>query len=113
MPPSRAHPREPFRCEVSRGDGSATVRAIGELDLATASVLHDQLAELRDAGFRQLIVDLRELVFMDSTGLRCILDYDAQGRNDGFSIGLNQGPSAVRRVFEITGTAAHLSFVDA
>src|SRR5688572_415208 len=104
---------QPFRCEVSRQDGTATVRAVGDLDLATVPVLKDQLAELRDAGFRRLILDPGGLEFMDSTGLRCILDYDSQAQNDGFSIGLLPRPRAVQRVFEITGTTARLPFIDA
>ena len=104
---------EPFRCEVAREDGAATVRAVGALDLATVPVLDDQLAGLRDAGVRRMIIDLRGLHFMDSSGLRCILKYDSLARNDGFSIELIQGGRAIRRVFELTGTTAHLPFVDA
>jgi anti-anti-sigma factor len=104
---------EPFRCEVSGEHGTATVHAVGALDVATVPVLDSQLAELRDAGIRRLILDLRGLDFMDSTGLRCILKYDAEARLDGFSIELIHGPHAVRRVFELTGTTAHLPFIDA
>ena len=106
------HDAESLRCEVLREDGTATVRAVGALDLATVPELDDQLAGLRDAGFRRLILDLRGLHFMDSSGLRCILKYDSLARNDGFSIELVQGPRAVQRVFELTGTTAHLPFVD-
>ena len=102
-----------FRCRVSRQDGTAIVRAIGELDLATVHILDDQLAALRDAGYRRLILDLRNLAFIDSAGLHCILRYDSQARQDGFSIELVQGPPAVRRIFEITGTNAHLPFTHA
>ena len=112
-PHTSLHEAEQLRCEVSREDGAATVRAVGALDIATVPVLDDQLAELRDAGFRRLIVDLRGLYFMDSSGLRCILKYDSLARNDGFSIELIQGSRAVRRVFELTGTTAHLPFIDA
>jgi anti-sigma B factor antagonist len=111
-PHKRRRLPEPFRFETSREDTTATVRAIGELDLASAPVLDDHLAELRDAGFRRLILDLRGLEFMDSTGLRLILDYDSQARNNGFSIALIRGPSAVQRIFDLTGTAAQLPFVD-
>jgi anti-sigma B factor antagonist len=104
---------EPFRCEVSRAGAAATVRAVGALDVASVPVLDDQLAELRNAGFRRLIIDLRGLHFMDSTGLHCILKYDALARNDGFSIELIRGSRAVQRVFDVTGTAAQLPFADA
>ena len=104
---------ELLRCEVAREDSTATVRAIGALDIATVPVLDAQLAELRDTGFRRLILDLRGLSFMDSTGLRCILEYDAQARNDGFSIELIRGSHAVQRVFDLTSTTAQLPFIDA
>jgi anti-sigma B factor antagonist len=114
-PPQHAVPldTEPFRCDVAREDGTAILRAVGALDIATVPVLDDRLAELRDAGFRRLILDLRGLDFIDSTGLRCILRYDARARLDDFSIELIQGPRAVRRVFDVTGTTAYLPFVDA
>jgi anti-anti-sigma factor len=59
-----------------------------------------------------LIVDLSELDFMDSVGLRLLLAVDADARRDGFSIALVRGPAAVQRVFEITGTADVLPFTD-
>jgi anti-anti-sigma factor len=67
---------------------------MGELDLATVPILHAELAALRNAGFRRLILDLSRLEFVDSTGLRCILDYDGEARRDGFTIALIRGPEA-------------------
>jgi anti-anti-sigma factor len=106
-------PPAPFRCEVSREDGSAILRPVGALDLATVPNLDDQLVELRDAGCRRLIIDLRGLYFMDSSRLRCILKYDSQARNNGFSIELIRGSRAIQRVFELTGSTARLPFTDA
>jgi len=102
-----------FRCEVSGKRDTAKVRALGELDLGTVAILDAKLAELREAGFRLMIADLSGLSFIDSTGLRCILEWDAEARRGNISIALVQGPRAVQRVFELTGTAARLRFVDA
>jgi anti-anti-sigma regulatory factor len=49
---------------------------------------------------------------MDSTGLRCVLRLDAASRADGFSLGLVAGPPAVQRIFDMTGTADRLPFVE-
>ena len=111
-----AHPppdAEGFDCEIVRERDAGRIRISGALDLATVPILEAELTALRQAGVRRLILDLRGLGFMDSTGLRCILVRDAEARQDGFSFALVAGPRAVQRVFELTGTAARLTFIDA
>ena len=100
-----------LRCEVSPERDTVRVRPIGSLDLATVPVLEQQLEELRDAGFRRLIVDLGGLRFMDSTGLRLALRWHAAAQQDGFEIGFVPGPPAVQRVFELTRVSEHLPFI--
>ena len=113
MPLESAGHSEPFSCEVRPERGAARVLALGSLDLIAAPVLEAQLRELRDAGFRRLIVDLSGLRFMDSTGLRLLLTWDADSRRDGFAIEIVPGPPAVQRVFELTGTSGRLPFTGA
>jgi stage II sporulation protein AA (anti-sigma F factor antagonist) len=103
---------EAFRCDVSRERDTASVRTVGELDIATAPVLSAQIASLREAGCRHLTIDLSDLRFMDSTGLRFLLECYAEARQDGFTLALLPGPPALQRVFELTGTTSHLPFVD-
>jgi len=88
------------------------VSPVGELDLATVPTLDACLVELREAGFRELIVDLGRLEFIDSTGLRLLLQYDAEARQDGFHFCLTRGPRAVQRVFELSGADGLLTFTD-
>ena len=109
---SRTEPVEPFRCEISRERDTAHIRPWGELDLDTAALLGAELDALRAEGFRRLILDLRAVDFLDSSGLRCILEYDAEGRQDGFSLALVQGSPTIQRVFELTQTLSRLSFID-
>jgi anti-anti-sigma factor len=103
---------EPFRCEISREHDSARILAIGELDVATVPIVKAELDALRDAGIRRLTLDLSRLDFMDSSGLRWILNCDAEARRDGFTIALVPGSQAIERVFELTSTRAHLPFID-
>jgi len=70
-----------------------------------------ELQELREAGFRQLIVDFAGLSFMDSTGLRLVLKWQATASQDGFEIGFMRGSPAVQRVFELTCTTDHVRFI--
>ena len=101
-----------LRCEVLPERDAVRVRPIGNLDMATVPVLEQQLEELREAGFRRLIVDLGGLWFMDSTGVHFALKWHAAAQQDGFEIGFAPGPPAVQRVFELTGTSEHLPFID-
>jgi hypothetical protein len=50
-------PEEPFRCEVMPERDAVKVRPVGELDMDTAPVLDAQMRELRDSGFRRLVLD--------------------------------------------------------
>jgi anti-sigma B factor antagonist len=100
-----------LRCEVLPEREAVRVRPIGSLDIATAPVLEQQLKELRDAGFRRLIVDLGGLCFMDSTGVHLAHKWHSAARQDGFEIGFAPGPPAVQRVFELTGMTEHVPFI--
>ena len=72
-----------FGCEVRPERGAVRVLPHGELDAGTRPLLEAQIGELHDAGFRRLILDLSQLDFMDSTGLRLILGWDAEARKMG------------------------------
>jgi anti-sigma B factor antagonist len=101
-----------FRCHVSRERDTASIRTVGDLDLATVPTLAACLARLRTAGCRHVIFDLSDLAFMDSSGLRFILECHAESRQDGFTMALVPGPPAVQMLFKLTGTRDRLPFVD-
>ena len=88
-------------------------RVTGELDIAAASGTGDRIVAAVPRTARGLVVDFRELEFIDSTGLRLVLRLDAESRQDGFELRLVPGGAAIQRVFELTGTAGMLPFTDA
>ncbi len=102
---------EPFLCEVDPARESVYARPFGELDLATVPVVEARLRELHEAGWKTIILDLRGVRFLDSSGLRMILEWDAMSRADGFSFGIVPGPPPVQRLFELTNLTGHLPFV--
>ena len=108
---SRGRPT-PFECEVSTSAEVTRLRLIGELDIASTPILQAAITTARDVGSRSLVLDLTRLEFIDSSGLRCILDADTEARQDGSSIALIQGPPAVQRIFELTNTDTHLRFIE-
>lgn len=103
---------EPFRIEVEPSRDVVRVIPVGDLDLATTDNLRDEIERLHGAGFNRLVLDLRQLRFMDSTGLRLILEVDAGSRDDGWDFSLVRGPDAVQRLFELTNLTGRLDFVD-
>ncbi len=101
---------EPFYVEVELGRDAVRVVPIGELDLATVPELASQIKELRDVGYERLVLDLRRLKFIDSTGLHLILKLDGQARREGREFLVIPGPPAIQRVFEVAGIDGYLNF---
>jgi len=105
-------PPDLFSCEVRRDDGSGLVRPAGDLDLETVHRVESALAELRDEGCGSLVLDLRGLTFMDSTGLRLVIRWHAAARDEGFRFAVVPGPDIVQRIFRLTGMDAHLTMAE-
>lgn len=101
----------PFRCDVDAEPGRVRVTPRGELDLATAPDVERRLRELRESGFDHVLLDLRELAFMDSSGLRLVMHEDAAARADGRTFHVVPGVPAVQRIFELACVTERLTFV--
>jgi anti-anti-sigma factor len=99
-----------FRCEVVPDRETVVVRPVGELDLATVPVVDAQLADLWSVGFTRLVLDLRGVGFLDSTGLRMLVAWQTHGSIDGLVFGVIPGPPAVARALDIAGIADHLTY---
>jgi anti-sigma B factor antagonist len=93
---------------------SVRVAVSGELDLSSALTFEEELRRIEESCTPTLLVlDLRSLKFMDSTGLRLILSAHARAVNRGRKLAIVEGGEAVRRIFKITGVLERLNFVDA
>jgi anti-sigma B factor antagonist len=105
-------PPDSFFCESGRNGDAAWVRPVGELDLDTVPHLEDELAKLRAQGDPRLVLDLRRLTFMDSTGLRLLIRWDGVAREEGFEFAIVPGPDVVQRVIRLTGMDDQLTVAD-
>jgi anti-sigma B factor antagonist len=102
----------PFGVSLRDGGPDAVwVRVVGELDVATAPRLAQTLRSAELCA-RRLVLDLRELAFMDCGGMRVIVNASVRARKAGRRLVIVRGPSAVDRVFTLTGTAAALEIID-
>jgi anti-sigma B factor antagonist len=104
-----------FSISTSERDGRAVVVPRGELDLATAPELDAVVNERLDAG-QDVVMDLRELAFMDSTGLRVLVAAHARVESaDGGPTFLVVRPlpgAAIERILAIAGVESVLDLVD-
>ena len=91
--------------------GSWGVALFGELDLATCSSL-DALLHVVRADAQPLVLDLRGLGFIDSTGLHWLVRAVEAGERGGFPVTIVKGPAAVQRAMQISGLASALPLVD-
>jgi len=99
-----------FRCDVVHERARVRIVVAGELDLVGVPRLEQTLRTFLYTGFGRVVLDLRRLSFIDSTGLTLILRYAEAARLAGLRFGLIPGPPAVQRIFELTGTNALFDF---
>jgi anti-sigma B factor antagonist len=104
---------ESFRCESRRDGNAAWVRPIGELDLDTAPLLDRELTAVHAAGVGRIVLDMRALTFMDSTGLRLVIHWHNAAGEQGFEFAIVPGPDVVQRVFRLTGMSDVIPAADA
>ncbi|WP_051323797.1 STAS domain-containing protein [Candidatus Solirubrobacter pratensis] len=85
----------------------AFVVAQGELDVATVAHVRGAVGELRSAGWDRIVLDLRGLTFMDSTGLCLLVELDRDARRESWQLTIQDGSGPVRRLLELSGLATH------
>jgi anti-anti-sigma factor len=102
-----------FSISTSDRDGRAVVVIRGELDLATAPDLEAVLSERLDAG-QDVVVDLRELAFLDSTGLRVLVAAHArvEGGEQRFLIVRPRPGATIEKILAIAGVESVLDLID-
>jgi len=84
----------------------------GELDLYSAPTLDDALVEAEGESWPKLILDLSQLEFMDSAGLRLIVRTHARAEQSGRRLVLVKGTDTVNRVLTVTELDQRLNVVE-
>jgi anti-sigma B factor antagonist len=92
--------------------GSLTLELRGELDLASAPALQHRINGAVDQAVDRVLVDLRDLEFIDGTGLQVLLYAQRRLREHGRRLVLRRGPGRIQRLFDLTHTTAVFEFVD-
>ena len=93
---------------------TALVALRGELDLVTVSKVAEVLEglELQAEGVRHLVLDLRGLTFMDSSGLHELIKQNEFARSNRHNLAVVRGTEAIERLLDVTGVKDNLVLVD-
>jgi len=110
-PHARPDPPTPqqdeFRVVVSEGERGTLVVPHGELDIATAP----DLAAVLACQTGSVVIDLRQLRFVDAAGLHVLIDTEERSGQDGFEVSFVPGEAA-RRLIDCTGVPLRLTDVE-
>jgi anti-anti-sigma factor len=93
-----------LRLELRRIGDASVVSARGDIDLSTVAEAAEAMEAAREGG-RALFLDLREVGFMDTSGLRLVIEERQRAAAQGYRFAVLQGPPKVQRLFEIAGLA--------
>ena len=100
-----------FSCVLSAVGDMAAIAVTGELDMATSPELDWALRNV-SATTSAVVLDLRELEFMDSTGLHVIVAANEHLRRDGRQLLVVRGPPPIDRLFAVSGIDRELELTD-
>ncbi len=100
--------QEHLRVDARRTDERVVLHLTGELDLASSPIFERALEDADVASAPLLVLDLDELKFVDSTGLRVILLAHEGSRARGQEFAITQGSPQVQRLLSITSVAEHM-----
>ena len=97
---------------VEQDGDSLVVRALGELDIATANSLDEELRRVWYCDAAPILLDLGEVEFLDSVGVRSLLAVAKHSRETGNRVRIRQDSAAVRRVITVSGLEGSLPVVE-
>ena len=90
--PVACRPVEILHVKSEDRDGLVHIALRGELDLSSAGKLQEELRRVEADAPPVIVLDLSKLVFLDSTGLRCLVTADERARGEGRRVVIVRGP---------------------
>jgi anti-anti-sigma factor len=99
---------EQLRMVSRRAADRVVLTLMGELDMANAPLLQSAIEEPELADTKTVVLDLDGLTFLDSTGLRIILETREQCWRRGQEFAVTPGSQQVQRLLSVTGVGEHL-----
>ncbi|MBU8915039.1 anti-sigma factor antagonist [Neobacillus sp. 114] len=89
--------------DKQQNENEVVVKAAGEIDAFTAPKLREELALLADGKNKVITVNLKDVTYLDSTGLGVFVGLFKQLKNNGGELRLIEMSERLKRLFQITG----------
>jgi anti-sigma B factor antagonist len=102
---------EHLRIDLRSEPDRVVLELHGELDLLGAPLLQEHLEQVEADAPGIVVLDLQELQFVDSAGLRVILAAHERSQRQGWALALTRGSEQVQRLFTIAGVSEHLRII--
>jgi anti-anti-sigma factor len=94
--------------ELSQASGWSLIKAAGEIDLASVGQLEEAVEATLASGARQVAIDLTDITFLDSTGLRALISAHTRLEETEGQLAVIIVGGPVERLFDITGMTSTL-----
>jgi anti-anti-sigma factor len=94
------------------GTGNAVVVLEGEFDLSSVATAEERIAAAERDDPAELVIDVSQVTFMDSSGLRVLLAAHQRAEENGRGFALVRGSESVERLLKVTGLAGRLRLLD-
>jgi anti-anti-sigma factor len=101
-----------FDLRVDHHGSTVILRVSGEFDMVGAERVDACVDELAGNSPEEVVIDLREVTFLDSTGLRSLIRARGKGADAEWSLKLVRGSDRVHRVLTLTRMDDHFDFVE-
>ena len=103
---------ERFRVDARPGRERLILELQGEMDMASADLLDEALANADLGDSDAVVLDLRGVSFVDSTGLKAIFKMRKSVREGGREFAVTKGSAQVQRLLGLTRLDEHLQMLD-
>jgi anti-sigma B factor antagonist len=97
---------------VERQGEGVVIRASGELDIASAKTLEEELLGAIDSDASAIVLNLNGVRFIDSTGLRVLVFAAAHARSQGGRLGMLCVSAPVQQALKVSGLESSLPLID-
>jgi anti-anti-sigma factor len=101
-----------FQILVERDEGGVALHLTGEMDISCEDAFAATVGTCIADGANEVRVDLSRLTFIDSSGLRMLIELWHKSRKNGLDLSMVQGTGQVRRTMEIAGLDRLLPILD-